>query len=294
MISIAVTIPHFQAYADPDVIMTVAHELEAIGVHSLWVSDHIIVRHGATFIPSTFTEPLATLAFLAAATETVGLGTSVLIAPYRHPVFTAKFLSSVDVLSKGRLTVGVGVGWMQEEFDALGIPFSERGARTDETIDVWNNLWTTDPSTFNGRFVQYSDMTLRPKKSPMREGTIPIWVDGPTDAAITRAARVGDGWHPQNRSPQQLRDGVNQYREQCHAFGRTVGTVCMRHTPGARIAPEGGYRFTGDAASCASDLAEYVDAGLEMLMLSFHPTEPQRFVDQIRFFTDEVLPLVTR
>jgi alkanesulfonate monooxygenase SsuD/methylene tetrahydromethanopterin reductase-like flavin-dependent oxidoreductase (luciferase family) len=157
---------------------------------------------------------------------------------------------------------------MEEEFQALGVPFNERGARTDEAIDVWRNLWTTDPSSFDGQFVHYTDMSLRPKQSPHRNSTIPIWIGGPTNAAITRAAWIGDGWHPQNRSPQQLRNGVGQYRQLCEQFNRPTGTVCMRHTPGARIAPEGGYRFTGDATSCAADLAEYIDAGLDMHQLT--------------------------
>jgi alkanesulfonate monooxygenase SsuD/methylene tetrahydromethanopterin reductase-like flavin-dependent oxidoreductase (luciferase family) len=183
---------------------------------------------------------------------------------------------------------------MQDEFDALGVPFHERGARTDETIDVWHNLWTTDPSTFEGRFTTYESMTLQPKQAATRIGTIPVWIGGPSVTAIERAARIGDGWHPQNRSPEQLRAGVALYRSLCEAMDRPVGTVCMRHTPGARIAPDGGYRFTGDARSCAADVDEYVDAGLQMLMVSLHPSDPAEFVDRIRFFTDDVMRLVNR
>ncbi|MFN0147672.1 MAG: TIGR03619 family F420-dependent LLM class oxidoreductase, partial [Dehalococcoidia bacterium] len=169
-----VAIPHANAFATPEAIRAMARAVEDIGFDSLWVSDHIIVPEGSGYIPEFMDEPLALLAYLAAETRHVKLGTSVLIVPYRDPVFTAKFLSTVDYLSSGRLIVGVGAGWLEQEFDALGVPFAERGARTDEYLRVYRNLWETETSSFEGRFKQYTSMRMFPKKAESRRGTIPL------------------------------------------------------------------------------------------------------------------------
>src|SRR5689334_8823187 len=129
-----VAIPHANSFATPDALRTMARAVEDLGFDSLWVSDHVIVPEGSSYIPEYMDEPLATLAFLAAETSHVRLGTSVLILPYRDPVFTAKFLGTVDNLCGGRLVVGVGAGWLEQEFEALSVPFEERGARSDEAL----------------------------------------------------------------------------------------------------------------------------------------------------------------
>ena len=234
-----VAIPHANSFATPGAIRTMARAVEDLGFDSLWVSDHIIVPVGSGYIPENMYEPLAALTFLAAETRHVTLGTSVLIVPYRDPVFTAKFLSTVDSLSEGRLVVGVGAGWMEQEFDALSSPFTERGARTDEYLRVYRNLWETDTSSFEGAFKQYSNMRMFPKAAPGRRGTIPLWVGGNGRASIRRAAELGDGWHPINLSPTDFAALMTTYREQCARFGKQPGPVCLRHMPGGRTQPAG-------------------------------------------------------
>lgn len=288
-----VAIPHANRFAGPDAIRAMARAVEELGFDSLWVSDHVIVPEGSSYIPEHMLEPLAVLAYIAGETRHVNIGVSVLIVPYRDPVFTAKFLSSVDALSNGRLIVGVGAGWLQEEFAALSVPFEERGPRTDEYLKVYRNLWETETSSFAGRWKQYEKMRMFPKAAAERRGTIPIWVGGNGAPSIRRAAQLGDGWHPINLAPAQLATLAAEYRAQCEKFGRTPGPICLRHMPGGRTRPDGGaWPLSGDAASQAADIRAYAEAGLDELMLSLAPRSVTDLVEMLRKFMREVVPRV--
>jgi probable F420-dependent oxidoreductase len=267
--------------------------VEELGFDSIWVSDHIIVPEGSSYIPENMDEPLAVLAWLAAETRHVTIGTSVLIVPYRDPVFAAKFLSTVDALSGGRLVVGVGAGWLEAEFDALSVPFAERGTRTDESLRVYRNLWETETSSFAGEYKRYENMRMFPKKAPARRGTIPIWVGGNGAPSIRRAAELGDGWHPINLAPTELGELAQTYRAKCEAFGRPPGPICMRHMPGGRTRPSGGaWPLSGTAEEQAADIRAYAAAGLDELMLSLPARSVQELVGTLRRFMREVAPRV--
>lgn len=288
-----VAIPHANSFATPEALRAMARAVEDLGFDSLWVSDHVIVPEGSSYIPEYMDEPLATLAFLAAETSHVRLGTSVLILPYRDPVFTAKFLGTVDLLSGGRLIVGVGAGWLPEEFQALSVPFEERGPRSDEALRVFRNLWETETSSFEGRWKQYSSMRMFPKAAPARRGTIPIWVGGNGKASIRRAAELGDGWHPINLSPADFAALAVTYRKECDRFGRTPGPICLRHMPGGRTQP-GGNRppLSGPADDQAADIRAYAEAGLDELMLSLPARNLEGLLTSLRSFMREVAPRV--
>jgi probable F420-dependent oxidoreductase len=288
-----VAIPQANQFASRDSLKTMARAIEDLGFDSIWVSDHVIVPEGSSYIPEMMDEPLATLAFLAAETNHVTLGTSVLIVPYRDPVFTAKFLSTVDYLSNGRLVVGVGAGWLEQEFDALSVPFAERGPRTDEYIKVYKNLWETETSSFEGRFKNYTKMRMFPKAAANRRGTIPIWVGGNGPASVRRAAQLGDGWHPINIAPEDFGDAVEGYRATCARFGKQPGPICLRHMPGGRTAP-GGARppLTGNSEQQAEDVRTYRDAGLDELMLSTPARSVNDLIADLRRFMREVAPRV--
>lgn len=284
-----VAIPHANAFATPDAIRAVARAVEDLGFDSLWVSDHIIVPEGSGYIPEFMDEPLAVLAFLAAETRHITLGTSVLIVPYRDPVFTAKFLSTVDYLSSGRLVVGVGAGWLEAEFEALGVPFAERGPRTDEYLRVYRNLWETETSSFEGEYKTYSNMRMFPKGGANRRGTIPLWVGGNGAASIRRAAELGDGWHPINLGPEEFAEHAAKYRQQCERFGRAPGPICLRHMPGGRTRPgDGAWPLSGSADEQAADLRGYDAAGLDELMLSLPARTMDDLLTQLRRFMREV------
>lgn len=258
-----VCVPQSGRFLDPEVQGRLASEIEALGYDSLWVSDHIIVPVGEGYIPEVMHEPLALLAWLAAQTERVTLGISVLVVPYRDPVFTAKFLASVDVLARGRLVLGVGVGWLKAEFDALSASHADRGPVTDEYLRVIRNLWETETSSFHGTWKHYENMRMFPKGDRNRTTPIPITVGGNAAPSIRRAAELGDGWHPINLTPDQLAAGIADYHAACERFGRAPGPVVLRHMPGAD-----GKAFTAD------DVQAYADAGLDELLYSYAARTP--------------------
>jgi probable F420-dependent oxidoreductase len=176
--------------AGPDAIRRAAVQAEELGFDDVWVSDHLAIPADAPYPPAFLYEPVVALTWAAAATTRIGLGTSVLVLPYRHPLHLAKELATLDQLSAGRLTVGVGAGWLAEEFASLDVPFAERGRRTDEAIDAIRACWGEQPVTFDGETVHIKDM----KVVPTPERHVPIWVGGTAAPALRRAVERGDGW----------------------------------------------------------------------------------------------------
>jgi probable F420-dependent oxidoreductase len=234
---LGVHLPQYGRAASPEAIRRAAVQAEELGFDDVWVSDHLVVPDGTPYPPAFLYEPLATLLWAAAATSRVGLGTSVLILPYRNPVHQAKELATLDQLSLGRVVVGAGAGWLEGEFDALGVPFAERGARTDEAIDVLRACWSEeDPVTFTGPRVRLEAMKVRPKPAH----PIPVWVGGESPPALRRALAKGDGWHG-NLSPDAARPIVERLVAERPSAGFTLS---MRtgwdglHTPEADLAAE--------------------------------------------------------
>jgi probable F420-dependent oxidoreductase len=197
-----VHLPQSGPAASADAIRDVAEHAEDLGFSDVWVSDHVVLPREAPYPPSSYIlEPLVALTWAAAATQRVRLGTTVLVLPLRPPVLLAKMLGSLDLMSGGRVLVGAASGWLKEEFDALGVPFEERGARTDESIDILRRCWTEDPIDTVGRLTGAKLVDMRAKPQPERP--IPIWIGGHSEPAYRRAIRVGDGWHGAFQSPEK-------------------------------------------------------------------------------------------
>lgn len=231
------------AVATPEYAIGVAQAAEAMGVESMWVAEHVVVPasyesrypyaadgrmplSGDDPIP----DPLDWLAFVAGATERLVLGTAILILPEHQPVILAKRLATIDVLSRGRLRAGVGVGWLREEAEAVGVPFDERGARTDEFIVAMRALWSDEVASFEGRFVDFRGVKSRPR--PTRPGGVPIVVGGHSRAAARRAGRLGDGFYPLGVDPDELAGLLEVMRKEAAASGRDAGTIqVMTHGP---------------------------------------------------------------
>jgi probable F420-dependent oxidoreductase len=194
-------LPQYGRAAGAEAITRVARHAEELGFDDLWVSDHLAVPSGAPYPPAYLFEPVVALTWAAAATSRIGLGTSVLVLPYRHPLHLAKELASLDVLAGGRLILGAAAGWLEGEFEALNVPFRERGQRTDEAIDAMRACWEQSPVTFDGPSVHIHDMKVQPQ--PARR--IPIWIGGMSGAAVARALHRGDGWHGTFADPEEAR-----------------------------------------------------------------------------------------
>jgi probable F420-dependent oxidoreductase len=196
-------LPQAGPAASAPAIRAVAKQAEELGFSDVWVSDHLAVPKGAPYPPSAYIlEPLVTLTWAAAATERVALGTTVLVLPLRPPVLLAKMLASLDLMSEGRVILGAAGGWLKAEFDALGVPFDDRGARTDETIDIMRRCWTQDPINVVAPITGVTMTEMRAKPQPTRP--IPIWIGGHSEPALRRAVTLGDGWHGAFQPPEEV------------------------------------------------------------------------------------------
>src|SRR5215217_4429124 len=206
--------------ATREAMMTFCREAEARNIASLWVSDHVVFPRVATgtypggrfpFDPDTaYLEPVAALAAAAMVTERARLGCSGFILGHRHPIVMAKLLSTIDVLSNGRLICGVGVGWWEEELTLLGAPFKQRGRQADEIIRVFKTLWTEEHPRFEGEFYRFGDLGFAPK--PLQKPHPPIWVGGDSPGAFRRTVTHADGWHATAKSPDEARAALGRLR----------------------------------------------------------------------------------
>jgi len=302
------TLPGRGPLATPDTLGAIARRGEELGYHLLLFGDHIVVpRHIASPYPYTETgefpgsaageamEQLTVLAFLAGQTRTIRLVTSVIIVPHRNPLVAAKALATLDVLSKGRVIVGVGVGWMREEFEALGLPpFEERGAVTDEYIRAFKELWTSDNPSFEGKYCQFSNISFLPK--PVQKPHPPIWVGGESRRAMRRTAELGDGWYPIGSNPQfpmaepeQLAAGLKRLAAYAKEAGRDPAEIeiiyrthdyQLKEDRGTLTSSEGARRpFIGSAEDIAADIRRYEAMGVNYLVLDF--TRLSRDLDEV-------------
>ncbi|OAI41236.1 hypothetical protein AYO38_04190 [bacterium SCGC AG-212-C10] len=224
-----------------DGCLAIAESAERLGFDSVWVHDHVIMPSGVQSkypynatgdspfrVEQFIYDPLPVMAAIAARTTRVHIGTSVLVVPYRNPLVLAKELATIDRISHGRVLLGIGVGWMAEEFDALGIGehYAHRGAMTDEWMAVCVNLWTQQgPSSFKGRWVEYENVGANPL--PVQKPHIPIWVGGKTPAAIRRVARYGNGFHTITSTPPEVAAEIAAVREAMERAGRDPSEIVV-------------------------------------------------------------------
>jgi probable F420-dependent oxidoreductase len=242
---LGIHLPQIGRKAGPDGIRRAAIQAEELGYDDVWTSEHIIVPAGAMYPPSPlFYDPVLTLTWAAAYTSRVGLGTSVLVLPLRHPLPLAKELATLQNLSGGRLILGAGVGWLQAEFAALGVPFNERGRRTDEGIAMMRAVWSDDPVSFETKWIPAAIDQMRMLPKP--ETPIPIWVGGTSEPALRRALRL-DGWHGSRATPEQAAPLVERLRRQRPGADFTISlrTGWDGRDDGALTARLAGYREVG-------------------------------------------------
>src|SRR5262245_24398475 len=273
------SLPHFRQVASPEAIRRVAQRAEHLGYDGIWVSDHIVIPHSAAErLGSMFYEPLTVLGFAAACTSKVRLGTTVLILPYRNPVVTAKALATLDVLSGGRVTAGMAVGWTEDEFKALGVPFRERGALSDEYIKAFKALWTQDKPAFQGNYVRFEHIAFEPK--PVQQPHIPIWIGGNSRRAIRRAVAHGDCWHPTRPLVQDVKAGVAYAREVCRQRQRDPDSlqIAVRQPLKFYTGAEALVKrrpLLGSTSKIIDDIGQFHDAGVHYMMLDTFYGDPE-------------------
>ena len=287
-------LPHVGPLATREGITAFAQLVEKLGFDALWVSDHIVVprslesrypyRRDGSFPVSpdvSLMEPIATLLFVAAITERVKLGTTVLVLPMRNPIVTAKQLASLDVLSNGRLILGVGTGWMEEEFQMLGVPFKRRGARTNEYIRLIKALWTEENPSFEGEFWQIKDVGFNPK--PLQKPHPPIWTGGHSAPALRRAGRLSDGWHAVGVSPDTLREQFQEVQRHAEEAGRDPASITLSVRPRVRI---------DDPAKTIELLRSYREVGVSHAVLEIFAPDMDRARSLLETLANEIRPQV--
>jgi len=315
--NVGLTIPTRGPLATPGSVEAFARKAQELGFAHLAVPDHVVVPRsidsrypysasgefpgaasGACFDQFTL------LAFVAAINTTARLLTSVTVIPHRGAVHTAKIVSTIDVLSQGRMILGVGAGWMKEEFDALGAPaFEERGRVTDEYLQAFKALWTEDDPRFEGDHVRFSNITFLPK--PQQKPHPPIWVGGESPAALRRTARYGDTWFPIGNNPRHPLDTVTRFSEglsrMCAAAEKqnrdpdSIGlaffanwfdeTTTMDTLDGQR------HLLTGSAGQIAEDMVELGELGVRDLILNFQRDTLEQSLDSMQHFAETIRPL---
>ena len=288
-------------------LMQAAQRAEALGYDSVWAADRVVMpwtintpypysKEASFIVPPDrpFFDTLTCLAFLAGCTEKIQLGMSVMVLPYRHPLYWSRIATTIDQLSTGRLIMGVGVGWMEEEFAALGAPFKERGRVSDEQLTLLKQLWSEEHITFKGTYFQVQDIAFSPK--PYQKPRIPIWVGGEGKAAQRRAGRHGDAWFPYfvRITPVELAARFDNVRAEAKKAGRdpeeVVLACCLPIELTEREVPQEADYLKGSVAQVTAALKKFIAAGIVHIGLQFMmPHYPER-QEQIERFAREALP----
>lgn len=276
--------------ADRRVIDAVASAAERCGFATLWAGEHVVMvdesqsrypyaDDGQIAVPAVadWLDPLVTLSFAAAATHTIRIATGVLLLPEHNPVLIAKQAASLDRLSGGRFTLGIGIGWSREEFEALGVPFERRGARTAEYVDAIRTVWRDDVATFHGDFVSFADIRVNPK--PVRGGAIPVILGGNSDAALRRIAAWGDGWYGFNlRDVAEVAAATARLDDLCQAGGRDRNTLSVA---------------VALRDPSLADVEPLARAGVdELVLVASPPDDPDDAPDWVRALADQWMPAV--
>jgi probable F420-dependent oxidoreductase len=264
-VDVGVFVPLGNGNASPEILRAVGREVEDRGFESIWVPEHVVLfdEYSSSYpyspdgrfpggADSGLLEPLGALTFLAAVTDRVRLGTGICLVPQRNPVYTAKAVTDLDALSGGRVDFGVGLGWLREEFEAVAMPFEQRGRRTDEHLQVMKALWCDEVSEFHGELYDLPPCRMYPK--PVQTPHPPIHVGGESDAAMRRVARLGQGWFSFDRLPADLPEPLARLDAALAAEGRSRADVQLSVSPYFNpITP--------------ADVAAYAELGVDRLIV---------------------------
>jgi probable F420-dependent oxidoreductase len=233
------------AFSRPELFGQLARDAEEFGFESIWTVEHVVVPQQHMPYPGSkdgqmpggddvpIPDPLIPLAYAAAITSKIKLATGIVILPQRHPLYLAKQLATIDLLSHGRMILGIGSGWMKEEFEAVGVDYHARGVRTDESIQALCALWTENPTTFHGKQFDFHDVKSLPK--PAQTSGIPIHVGGHSPAAARRAGRYGDGFFPTIVKPEKLQEAFTLMRTEAAKAGRNPEAIELSAMAGPKL-----------------------------------------------------------
>jgi len=295
---IGVTIPNNWGIADVRQVLAFGPLAEQLGFDSVWVMDHLFNNGyvGDRLQNKPYYHPMATLSHLSATTQRVLLGTSVLVLPYHNPVELAKYAASLDQMSEGRVVLGVGVGAMTEEFQALGISMRERGSLTNECIAIMKELWTNDEASYHSRRWNFDEIKFSPK--PLQKPHIPLWIGGSSPGALKRVATLGDGWHPSGVSPEEFSMGLREIHDLTRAAGRDPESLSMSMRVEVEVSPgpssdraASRSRLSGgDTGEMIAGIEAYQTAGVEHIVLALNSGDVDKLKATMENIARSVLP----
>ncbi|MCI0455311.1 MAG: TIGR03619 family F420-dependent LLM class oxidoreductase [Candidatus Dadabacteria bacterium] len=292
-----IAVPNFGMYANKDSILKIAKIAEDLGFDSIWVSDHIVIPESHQGFGNVFYEPLVTLSYIASLTTRIHLGTSVIILPYRNPLVLAKMLSTLDVISDGRLILGVGAGWLKEEFQALGASYEKRGSITDEYIKVLKELWTKEKPRLAGRYIKFSDINFLPK--PVQKPHPLILVGGNSRIAIRRAVNLGNGWHAVGLTPDEIKEKVKYLNELLEERKNTKSDFIISLRKNLQIKGISGKKLKntderetlrGVPEKIVEGIEYYRDAGVSHLIFHVLSGSMEGVLETMKVFSREIRP----
>ena len=293
-----VCIPNFGEKLSPASIRSVCESAESLGYDSAWTTDHLVTPPGASSPYRNILESVSVLAYAAATTRRISIGSSIIVLPLRDPVLLAKQLATIDQLSGGRLIVGLAVGWSEEEFTALGSNFHDRGSRANEEIDLLRELWTQPVVDHIGRHYKIRDVAFEPK--PAQGGSLPIWIGGNSLSAVRRAAAYGNAWHATSIPFDEFQGGVRELRKLAHrrevqATARMAIDLRLKETK-LTTNPAGERRVLlgGREDGAVRSIKEYETAGLEYLVAYFGDKEREAYLADMEEFAAFAFPTFKR
>lgn len=284
-------LPNFPEGASTEGIEAAAGVAERLGWSTVWTTDHVLVPHAAAGEYGRIYEAILTLAWVGSRHPGLRLATSVIVVPQRNAVILAKELATLDSLSDGRVTAGVGIGWNQTEFANLGVAdrFHVRGAYLDETIRLWRHLWSGATEPFHGRFHDIEDFVFGPL--PV-QAPLPIVIGGRAEAALRRAGALGDGYHSSATGPAAYGERLPLIRAAAEAAGRPMPALSARTRVRFDGAGDGSYAMRGSPDEIAAEVRAFAALDVEHLALSFEVTDPADVVARAERFAREVVPLI--
>jgi len=299
---------------DAEGIRHFVERAEQLGFESVLSGDHIVLpTDGTDQYPYTadgsfsrppdepFFETMTTLGFIAACTNTIKIGSTVIILPYRNPVVQAKMFASLDVLTKGRMICGVGVGWLEKEFQTLGLEYADRGPMTDEFLEIFQTLWRDDNPEFHGRFYDIDGIQFAPK--PVQKPGVPIWVGGHTRRALRRTAKYGDCWHTTRQTPDFVAQNLPYLRQEIEKAGRNPESISISLKRSLHFTDLGydesanavsGGTVMGNTQEVIDDLYYCRELGIDQLTYDFRVEGTVESVNVMEHLANNVLPVAQR
>ncbi len=292
-----IILPNFGNHLSRDNLVTSAVEAERLGYDSVWTSDHTTIGAAHAYPYGRILESLTTLSYIAAKTETIGLGTSVVVMPLRPTLLTAKQLATIDFLSGGRLTVGVGAGWEPTEFEALGVDFRKRGELLEEQVRLLRVLWSSERPVFEGKYHRLKDVVFSPL--PVQSGGPKILIGGNTEKAVRRALALGDGWHFGGIPFDELEERMALIRSSGRSGFIVSGRLGVKLDPRSktevRISDPAVRRYivvAGGPSEVAEGLSRYARMGVEHVAIYFGDRPLETLLAKMREFVRDVVPSV--